>query len=68
MTPTTSKTPKQLTCHTWSFHSSYSACSLYEVADLIGITRERVRQIEAKALARIRKRLQDLGISASDLL
>jgi len=35
---------------------------------MLGITRERVRQIEAKALARIRKRLQDLGISASDLL
>ena len=68
MTPATSKTPKQPACRTWSFYSSYSACSLHEVADMLGITRERVRQIEAKALARIRKRLQDLGISASDLL
>jgi hypothetical protein len=30
--------------------------------------RERVRQIEAKALAKIRKRLQEQGVTASDLL
>ena len=64
----TTKTSKQSTRRTWSLHSSYSACSLHEVADMLGLTRECVRQIEAKALAKIRKRLQEQGIKASDLI
>ena len=35
---------------------------------MLGLTRERVRQIEAKALAKIRKRLQSQGVTAQDLI
>jgi len=35
---------------------------------MLGLTRERVRQIEAKALVKIRKRLDAQGIKPSDLL
>jgi len=35
---------------------------------MLDLTRERVRQIEAKALMKIRKRLEAKGVRASDLL
>lgn len=45
-----------------------SEMTLQEVADTLGITRERVRQIEKKALYRIRSELRKRGITQySDL-
>ncbi|MDD5224150.1 MAG: RNA polymerase factor sigma-32 [bacterium] len=40
---------------------SDSSVTLQEIGDKYGISRERARQIEEKALAKIRKRLQDSG-------
>ena len=42
--------------------------TLQEVADMLDLTKERVRQIEAKALLNLRKKLQAKGIKLSDLL
>jgi DNA-directed RNA polymerase sigma subunit (sigma70/sigma32) len=41
--------------------------TLEEIADMMNITRERVRQIEAKALRRLRQKLASKGI-AKDIL
>jgi DNA-directed RNA polymerase sigma subunit (sigma70/sigma32) len=48
--------------------STYSGCTLSEVADMLGVGKETVRQIEAKALAKLRQKLQDKGIKSCDLL
>ena len=48
--------------------STHGGCTLSEIASMMGIGRERVRQIEAKALVKFRQRLQDRGIKACDLL
>ena len=48
--------------------STHGGCTLSEIASMLGIGRERVRQIEAKALVKFRQRLQDRGIKACDLL
>jgi hypothetical protein len=45
-----------------------SHMSLEEIADIMGITRERVRQIEQRALQKLRKRLRLKGIKPEDLL
>jgi len=48
--------------------STHGGCTLSEIASMLGIGRERVRQIEAKVLVKLRQRLQDRGIKACDLL
>ena len=48
--------------------STLGGCTLSEIASMLGIGKERVRQIEAKALAKFRQHLQDRGIKACDLL
>ena len=68
MTQSPIQNPKQSNSRTWSLNSTYSASTLHEVADMLDLTRERVRQIEAKALMKIRKRLEAKGVRASDLL
>lgn len=42
--------------------------TLQEIADLLGCTRERVRQIEAMALRKLRYKLRRRGINPDDLL
>jgi transcriptional regulator len=49
-------------------NSRHTGMTLEEVAELLGITRERVRQIEARALMKMRKRLRLRGINADDIL
>jgi len=51
-----------------SAHRGQTQLTLHEVADVLNLTRERVRQIEAKALTKLRKHLQERGIKPSDLL
>lgn len=42
--------------------------TLEEVAQHFGLTRERIRQIEAKALRKIRVKLRDRGLTFKDLI
>lgn len=42
--------------------------TLEEIADIMGVTRERVRQIEAKALRKLRRRLALEGLTLDDLV
>jgi hypothetical protein len=50
-----------------AFVAEHGGATLDEVAKEMGITRERVRQIEAVALARLRKRMPLAGITVEDL-
>lgn len=61
-------TAKALKSRAGSLNSTHNGSTLLEIADLLGLTRERVRQIEAKALTKIRNRLQMQGITARDLI
>ena len=42
--------------------------TLEEIAEIMGCTRERVRQIEQRALMKLRKRLRLKGINPEDVL
>jgi DNA-directed RNA polymerase sigma subunit (sigma70/sigma32) len=48
--------------------STHGGCTLSEIANMLGIGKERVRQIEARALAKVRKAMQEKGIQAQDLI
>ena len=50
-----------------SNHAS-SALTLQEIADALNLTRERVRQIEAKAIRKLRQKMVELKIDQKDLL
>lgn len=43
-------------------YSSGSNLTLQEIADCFNVTRERIRQIEAKALRKVRQRLIQRGL------
>lgn len=45
----------------------YEPKTLEEIAKELGVTRERVRQIEAAALEKCRKRLIKMGVTAEDI-
>ncbi len=42
--------------------------TISEIAEMLELPKERVRKIEAKALLKLRKRFQFLGIKSSDIL
>jgi RNA polymerase nonessential primary-like sigma factor len=46
----------------------YSGMTLEEVADILGVTRERVRQIEVEALTKLRAELHKRGLELKDIL
>ena len=64
------KLPKQHTINQTKIRTSstHGGCTLSEVADMLSIGKERVRQIEARALTRLRKAMQEKGIEAQDLI
>ena len=70
MNKNSAKIPKQRVVSQTKIRTSstYSGCTLSEVADMLGVGKETVRQIESKALAKLRQKLQDKGIKACDLL
>jgi hypothetical protein len=44
------------------------AMTLQEIADILGTSRERVRQIEQRALGKLRRRLNAMGYKVEDVL
>jgi DNA-directed RNA polymerase sigma subunit (sigma70/sigma32) len=44
------------------------AMTLQEIGDVLGVGRERVRQIEVAALAKLRRECKRLGITPQDVL
>jgi DNA-directed RNA polymerase sigma subunit (sigma70/sigma32) len=49
-------------------NNASSALTLQEIADALNLTRERVRQIEAKAIRKLRQKMAKLKIGPNDLL
>ena len=49
-------------------NNASSALTLQEIADALNLTRERVRQIEAKAIRKLRQKMTELNIRPNDLL
>ena len=70
MNKNSAKIPKQRVVSQTKIRTSstYSGCTLSEVASMLGVGKETVRQIESKALAKLRQKIQDKGIKACDLL
>ena len=70
MNKNSAKLPKQRTVSQTKIrtNSTYSGCTLSEVADVLGVGKETVRQIEARALTKLRKKLMEKGIKPNDLL
>jgi hypothetical protein len=44
------------------------AMTLQQIADVLGTSRERVRQIEQRALGKLRRKLRAMGYKADDIL
>lgn len=42
--------------------------TISEIAEMLGLPQARVRKIEARALIKLRKKIQSMGIKPSDLL
>lgn len=57
------KRPKKQYCS-----SAHNGCTLNEVVEMLNLTHERVRQIEVKALLKLRKHMQSNNIYPKDLL
>jgi len=53
--------------NTKSNTNSQASRTLEEIADMMNLTRERVRQIEARALRKLRQKLTDKGIEVDIL-
>lgn len=52
----------------WAHSNNAShALTLQEIADAMNLSRERVRQIEAKAIRKLRQRITELNITPKDL-
>ncbi|TRZ69724.1 MAG: RNA polymerase sigma factor RpoS [Rhodocyclaceae bacterium] len=48
--------------------NGFEACTLNNLADNLGVTRERVRQIQIEALAQLRRRMSSEGVTADAVL
>lgn len=48
-------------------NNASSALTTQEIADALNLTRERVRQIEAKAIRKLRQKMTELNVEPSDL-
>ena len=70
MNKNSTKLPKQRTVSQTKIRTSstHGGCTLSEIASMLGIGKERVRQIEARALAKVRKAMQEKGVKSEDLL
>ena len=70
MNKNNTKLPNQRTANQLKIRTSstHGGCTLSEIASMLGIGKERVRQIEARALAKVRKAMQEKGIEAQDLI